>query len=66
MTDDAETTMKPVYEFEWTNGRTRRTDSLENDCPEFGEAGLELLAEFGRDDPECTVTLVGLVERRST
>jgi len=52
-------TMKPVYEFVFDSGETRRTDELENDSPDFREEGIELLAEFGRADPSCEVTLVG-------
>jgi len=62
-------TMKPdefeffVNEEERESGAepvlTRRTDGLGNDSPDFREEGIELLAEFGRADPSCEVTLVG-------
>lgn len=68
---DAQQTMKPVYEFRWYESesaknrggnpvRVRRTDELVNDSPEFGEAGVEMLAELGRRDPVCEVSRVGL------
>jgi len=61
-TMDAEMTMKPVYRFEWDDGSTRKSDDLQNDSPDFREAGVECLAERGRADPECDVTLVGFTE----
>lgn len=58
--DEEQVTMKPVYSFEWADGTTRRTDELENDGPHFREAGVELLAQLGREDPDCEVKMVGL------
>lgn len=49
--------VKPIYEFNWPD-RTRRTDTLENGHA-LGASGVELLADCGRDDPDCTVELVG-------
>ena len=52
-------TLKPVYEFVWSDGSTRRTDEL----AEWDEAhpdALENLATLGREDPDCSVTLVGM------
>jgi len=59
-------TMKPVYEFEWADGSVRRTDTLENDSRDFREEGIEALAERGRADPECEVTLVGFQQIQNT
>lgn len=72
-TMDAELTMKPVYRFTWFASkqekdsgaepiRQRRTDELTNDSPDFREAGVEALAERGRADDSCEVTLVGFTE----
>ena len=48
----------PVYRFEWEDGTSRRTDEgIESD--ERNTSGIETLAELGREDPECDVTLVG-------
>lgn len=48
----------PVYRFDWNDGPTRRTDEQIEGEVQNGEA-VEVLAEMGRDDPECDVTLVG-------
>lgn len=45
----------PIYELSWENGTTRMTDDDVVQEP----ALVELLAEWGRDDPSCEVTLVG-------
>ncbi|AGM11567.1 hypothetical protein M199_gp099 [Halogranum tailed virus 1] len=58
--DEEQVTMKPVYEFTWSDGSTRRTDELENDGPHFREEGVECLAAMGREDPDCEVKMVGL------
>lgn len=50
--------LKAIYEFEWEDGLTRRTDDIENKRV-AGESAIELLAQLGREDPECEVTLVG-------
>jgi len=47
----------PVYSFEWENGDSRRTDESVSD--ERNNSAIETLAELGREDPECEVTLVG-------
>lgn len=60
--DEQEQTLKPVYTFEYDSGEVRRTDELENDGPYFREEGIELLAQMGREDPECEVTLVGFTQ----
>jgi len=66
MSEDNAATMKPVYEFRFfeTDAReserlVRNTADLENDSRDFREEGIELLAQFGREDPECEVNLVG-------
>ncbi len=64
---EQENTMKPMYSFEWFDSAShegeprlvRETVDLENDSHDFREAGIELLAQFGREDSECEVTLVG-------
>ncbi len=67
---DTKATLKPMYRFEWFEDadalergdepiRTRETASLENDNRSFRESGIELLAQFGRDDDTCMVTLLG-------
>jgi hypothetical protein len=48
----------PVYRFEWADDTSRRTDEgIESD--ERNTSAIETLAELGREDPECTVELVG-------
>lgn len=59
MEEENPQSMKPVYKFEFASGLVRRTDELENDSKDFTEPGIEKLAEKGRADDECTVTLVG-------
>jgi len=66
MSEDNTPTMKPVYEFRLFESSAceserlvRNTADLENDSRDFREEGIELLAEFGREDPECEVTLMG-------
>lgn len=51
--------LKPVYEFRYENGVVRRTDQIHDPAGLLWEEGIELLAALGRDDPECTVRLVG-------
>lgn len=55
MSDDI--TLTPEYEFEWDDGRTRSTTEIE-DAEQYPEA-IETLADMGRRDPECEVTLIG-------
>lgn len=50
--------IKPVYEFTWDDGSTRRTDNLDNKAYASEEA-IEILAMMGRSDEECEVKLVG-------
>lgn len=45
----------PKFKFEWDDGTTRTTDELPEQFPEANE----LLAQFGKKDDECEVTLVG-------
>jgi hypothetical protein len=70
---DTEQTMKPEYKFEWFESRearergddpmrVRSTADLSADSAQFREAGVERLAQYGRADPECNVSLVGFVE----
>lgn len=56
--DDDELTLTPEYRFEWDDGTERVTSDIE-DSGRFPEA-IENLAEMGRQDPECEVTLVGM------
>lgn len=49
--------VKPRYEFTWGD-RSRRTDELEY-SHKLGSAGVQMLAEFGKEDPECEVALLG-------
>lgn len=44
----------PAYRFEWDDGSSRTTEELPRN-PE----GIEALAELGRQDPDCSVTLLG-------
>jgi len=51
--------VQPVYEFEWDSGLTRTTDEL-GDFEEAGfEFGLDEIVDLGRDDPDCTVRVIG-------
>lgn len=47
----------PVYRFEW-NETSRRTDE-DVAQEERTTTAVETLAEIGREDSECDVTLVG-------
>lgn len=48
----------PVYEFSWDDGTSRRTDEgIEPDDP--NHSAIETLAELGREDPNCSVSMVG-------
>lgn len=51
---DLEQNLIPIYKFEWEDGFERRTDELEEQHP----TAVENLAEIGRRDDECEVTLV--------
>lgn len=59
MAEETHIPLKPVYEFRWTDGSVRRTDQIQDPAGLLWEEGIELLAELGRDDPECEVRLVG-------
>lgn len=48
----------PVYRFDWDDGSSRRTDEG-IDAEERNTTAIETLAEMGRRDPECNVTLAG-------
>lgn len=45
----------PKYRFEWDDGSERTTEDLPEQNPEVNET----LAELGRRDDECEVTLIG-------
>jgi hypothetical protein len=47
----------PVFRFDWDGGSSRRTDEG-IDSDERNTSAIETLAELGREDPECEVTLV--------
>lgn len=52
--------LKPVYEFEFSDGTTRRTDNIDDPNRILGEQGVEFLAELVLyHDPEAEVNLVG-------
>lgn len=47
----------PVYRFDWNDGSSRRTDE---DVPaDRSTSAMETLAQLGREDDKCEVTLVG-------
>lgn len=54
---DDDITLTPEYEFAFENNENRSTTEIE-DGERFPKA-IETLAELGRADPECEVTLVG-------
>jgi hypothetical protein len=49
----------PVYSFEWEDNDNRTTEHIEFPDTVDAELASEALAEFGREDPECEVTLSG-------
>lgn len=63
-------TLTPVYRFEWHSDaveadgsevvRSRRTDDADAFEEEPSPDAVENLAEMGRADPDCEVTLVGM------
>jgi hypothetical protein len=64
--DEDRISMVPVYRFEWDDGRVRQTDDhdvlakhVRDEGGWSGEA-VEALAERGRADPSCEVTLLGM------
>lgn len=62
MTDNL--TLVPEYRFEWEDGTTRTTtdsDFVEDmDDARFNPEAIEALAELGRQDDSCEVTLLGM------
>lgn len=58
---DDELTLTPEYRFEWSDGTVRETTD-----PDFTSAervppeAVEMLAQLGREDPECEVILIGM------
>lgn len=53
--NNLEESLIPKYRFEWADGSERTTDELPEQYPEANET----LAELGRRDEECEVTLIG-------
>lgn len=59
MSDDM--TLTPEYRFEWEDGTVREsTDSDFTSAQNVPPAAIEELAKIARDDPDCTVTLIGM------
>jgi len=61
MGEEDDLTLTPVYRFEWDDGTVRETSdpsftSAETVPPE----SVEMLATLGREDPTCTVELIGM------
>lgn len=56
MSDD-DITLTPEYEFEFDDHQNRSSTEIDGG-EKFPEA-IEALAQLGREDPECEVTLVG-------
>lgn len=50
-----EESLVPKYRFEWDDGSERTTEEL----PEQNPEAIETLAELGKEDDECDVTLIG-------
>lgn len=48
----------PEYKFDWDDAPTRTTAEL----PEQNGDAIEELADIGREDPSCEVTLLGFTE----
>lgn len=57
---DDQLTLTPVYRFEWSDGNTRQTDDPDAFDDEASPDAIEALAERGRADPDCEVTLLGM------
>lgn len=61
MADNDDLTLTPEYRFEYDDGTVRETSD-----PDFTSAqsvspdAVEYLAQLGREDPECTVTLISM------
>lgn len=45
----------PEYKFEWDDGTERTSSELKEQYPD----AIEALAQLGREDDECEVSLVG-------
>lgn len=56
---DDELTLTAVYRFDWPE-RSRRTDDPDAFTEDPSPEAIEVLAELGRADPECEVTLIGM------
>lgn len=52
---DLDEVLIPKYKFEWEDGTVRTTDDLPEQHPDSNET----LAQIGREDEDCEVTLVG-------
>lgn len=51
--------IQPVFEFDWRDGDTRTSDEL-GDLEEAGcSCTLDDIVDVARDDPECTVRVIG-------
>ncbi len=58
--DKDDLTLTPVYRFEW-EGRARETSDPDfTTSPNVSPDAVENLAQLGREDPECTVHLIGM------
>lgn len=59
--EDDPRSLVPVYRFEWSDGTVRETSD-----PSFTSAAnvppdaVEILAQLGREDPDCEVQLIGM------
>lgn len=62
MTED-DLTLTPVYRFLWEDGTVRVTDDhdvLYRHVDGWSPDAVEALAQMGREDPDCTVELLGM------
>ena len=60
--DDGEDSLSllPVYRFEW-EGRARETSDPDfTTAPSVSPDAVENLAQLGREDPDCEVTLISM------
>lgn len=62
MEDNKDLTLIPTYRFEWEDGTVRETSDPDftNSPHDIHPDAVEALAAMGRDDPECTVELIGM------
>lgn len=58
MSEDNSLSLVPDYKWEWDDGSTRTTGDIED--AEAHPDAVEKLAELGRADDECEVTLRGM------